>query len=121
MLVLNRFVVAPERTAEFTEKARTALAVFATQQGYRGGELTRALDDPRHWCLLTTWASVGAYRRALSDLQVRLQAVPLLAEAINEPSAYEIRQTAAPGGEVVAASSDVAPGWLTDRALRNHD
>lgn len=108
MLALNRFVVASERTAEFTEQARAALAAFAVRPGYEGGELTRALDEPDHWCLVTRWSSVGAYRRALGDFNVRIEAVPLLARSLPEPSAYEVLVAAAPGGGVSVHASDRA-------------
>jgi quinol monooxygenase YgiN len=110
VLALNRFVVASERTAEFTEQAHAALAALAARPGYQGGELTRALDEPAHWCLVTRWASVGAYRRALGDFQVKLNATPLLAQSENEPSAYEVLATAPPGGGLIVSSSDRADG-----------
>lgn len=108
MLALNRFVVTPERTAEFTEQARQTLAAFATRDGYQGGELTRAIDDPTTWCLMTRWESVGAYRRALNDVTVRTIAVPLFADGRDEPSAYEVLASAAPGGEITERASDRA-------------
>lgn len=108
MLALNRFVVASERTAEFTTQAQQALAALAARPGYRGGELTRALDEPTHWCLVTRWASVGAYRRALGDFDVRVNATPLLASSLNEPSAYEVLAGVAPGGEMTETQSDRA-------------
>lgn len=108
MLALNRFVVASERTAEFTAQAHQALAVLAARPGYRGGELARALDDPAQWCLVTRWDSVGAYRRALGHFDVRVHATPLLATAVHEPSAYEVLADAAPGGRVTVNESDRA-------------
>ncbi len=116
MLALNRFVVVPERTAEFTRQAHAALAALAARPGFRDGELTRSLDEPEHWCLVTRWQSVGAYRRALGDFDVKVNAVPLLAQSVNEPSAYEALAAAAPGGEVTTRGSDLA----TDVA-RQHD
>lgn len=115
MLALNRFVVASERTAEFTEQAHAALAALAGRPGYEGGELTRALDEPAHWCLVTRWASVGAYRRALGDLTVKINATPLLARSVDEPSAYEVLAAAAPGGAVAISGSDRAEDDLPDR------
>ena len=90
MLALHRFVVAPDRVAEFTEAAHAALGAFAARPGYRGGELSRAVDRPDHWCLTTRWESVGVYRRALGDTRVRLAAMPLFAYALDEPGAYEV-------------------------------
>lgn len=108
MLALNRFVVTADRAAEFTEQAHAALAALAARPGYRGGELTRALDDPDRWCLVTRWASVGAYRRALGGFEVKVTATPLLAGAVDEPSAYEVLAGAPPGGAVTVFDSDRA-------------
>jgi len=108
VLVTNRFVVAEEDAAAFTARAHAALAVLAARPGYRRGELVRALDDPRHWCLVTEWESVGTYRRALGAFDVRVHATPLLAEALDEPSAYETLARAEPGGEVDIVHSDRA-------------
>ncbi|MEV0428868.1 antibiotic biosynthesis monooxygenase family protein [Micromonospora sp. NPDC050495] len=110
MLVTNRFVVAPEGAAEFTERAHAALTALAARPGYRRGELLRAFDDPAHWCLLTEWESVGAYRRALGGFDVKVTAVPLLAQSVDEPSAYETLASAAPEGEIVIVASDRAAG-----------
>lgn len=109
VLALHRFVVAPDRVAEFTEAAHAALVALAARPGYRGGELSRALDRPDHWCLTTRWESVGVYRRALGDTQVRLATVPLFAHALDEPGAYEVLAHAAPGGPVTTSASDRTP------------
>lgn len=109
MLVLNRFVVEEPDASAFVGRAHAALAALAARPGYRSGRLTRALDDPRHWCLVTEWESVGAYRRALGSFDVKVQATPLLAESLDEPSAYEPLGIAAPGGEVIVVASDRAP------------
>jgi quinol monooxygenase YgiN len=106
VLALNRFVVAPERTAEFTAQAHAALAALAARPGYQGGELTRALDDPARWCLVTRWASVGAYRRALGAFEVKVQATPLLASGADEPAAYEVLASTPAGGELTVHASD---------------
>lgn len=109
MFALIRFVVASERTAPFVEAAQAALAALAARPGYRGGELTRALDEPERWCLVTRWSSVGAYRRALGDFDVRVRATPLLAQSVDEPSAYEVLASAQPGGQVQVSTSDRGP------------
>lgn len=106
MLVTNRFVIDEAAAGPFAERAHAALAALAARPGYRRGRLLRALDDPRHWCLLTEWESVGSYRRALGDFDVRIAAVPLLAESLDEPSAYEALAAADPGGPVTVAESD---------------
>lgn len=108
MLVTNRFVVDVEVADDFVTRAHAALAALAARPGYLRGELLRALDDPAHWCLVTEWESVGAYRRALGGFDVKIAAVPLLAESLDEPSAYETLASAAADGEVVVAASDRA-------------
>lgn len=110
MLVVTRFVVEEPAQPAFVGRAQLALATLATRPGYRDGRLSRALDDPRYWCLVTDWESVGAYRRALSAFEVKMHATPLLAESLDEPSAYEVLAAAEPGGEVVVSASDRAAG-----------
>jgi hypothetical protein len=83
--------------------------VLAARPGYRAGELGRSLDEPAHWCLVTRWESVGAYRRALGDFDVKVHAAPLLGRSRDEPSAYEVLAAADPGGGVAVATSDRAP------------
>jgi hypothetical protein len=65
-------------------------AVLAERPGYLDGHVGRNLDDPMLWVLTTRWENVGAYRRALSSYEVKMQAVPLLSRAMDEPSAYEV-------------------------------
>ena len=108
MLVLNRFQVSPDAQDDFAARAHTALAALAERPGYLSGRLTRALDDPAWWTLVTEWESVGAYRRALGGFDVKVHATPLLAESIDEPSAFEPLARAEPGGQVVVTASDRA-------------
>lgn len=126
MLVVNRFEVGggdgegdardprdpvpAEVVEEFTARATAALAAFAGCAGFQSGRLGRAADDPRWWCLVTGWESVGAYRRALSTWQVKLDGAPLLADSVDEPSAFEVLAST-DGGPVETAGSDRAgPG-----------
>jgi hypothetical protein len=107
MLVFNRFVVG-DNAAAFVERAHAALAALAARPGYVRGELTRSLDEPAAWCLVTEWVNVGAYRRALGAFEVKVTATPLLAEALFEPTAYEVLASAPPGGDVQVHASDRA-------------
>jgi quinol monooxygenase YgiN len=111
VLVLNRFLVDDDAAPAFTERAHAALAALAGRAGYVRGQLTRSLDEPSHWCLVTEWESVGTYRRALSNFDVKVYATPLLAQSLDEPSAYEELAAAEPGGQVVATASDRAPDF----------
>ncbi len=90
MIVVSRFAVAESEGESFLDRARDALAALETANGYRRGWVGRAADDPTVWILGTEWAGVGAYRRALSGFDVRIRVAPLLGEATDEPSAFEI-------------------------------
>jgi len=90
MLVVSRFRVPLEDGEAFRVELAAAHAVLAERPGYVDGQVGRNLDDPALWVLTTRWENVGAYRRALSSYEVKLQAVPLLSRAVDEPSAYEV-------------------------------
>jgi quinol monooxygenase YgiN len=89
MLVVSRFRVAEGEQEAFRRDHGTAVAALATQAGYVDADAGRNVDDPELWVLVTRWADVGSYRRALSSYDVKVSAVPLLSRAIDEPSAYE--------------------------------
>lgn len=109
MLVVNRFVVDDEQdVTAFTQRVHAALTALAARPGYQRGRLCRALDDPTRWTLITEWESVGAYRRALSNFDVKINATPLLAESEDEPSAFEVLAEGAPGGDIATTTSDRA-------------
>ncbi|MBA2444076.1 MAG: antibiotic biosynthesis monooxygenase [Nocardioidaceae bacterium] len=90
MLAISRF----RYDEDLTDQARTELGVclehLAARPGFASGTVGRALDDPAMWVLTTAWDNVGAYRRALSSYEIKMYVVPLLARAIDEPSAYEV-------------------------------
>jgi quinol monooxygenase YgiN len=90
VLVVNRFHVPVEDGEAFRAQLTAAHDVLAEQAGYVDGRIGRNLDDPTLWVLTTRWENVGAYRRALSAYDVKLNAVPLLSRAVDEPSAYEV-------------------------------
>jgi quinol monooxygenase YgiN len=90
VLVVNRFRVAEEDSADFRAAAQQALEVLAQQRGYLGGEVGRNVDDTSLWLIQTSWEGPGAYRRALSAYDVKVRAWHLLGRALDEPSAYEV-------------------------------
>lgn len=89
MLVLNRFHDRPDADA-FRQELTAARDLLATRAGYVEGWVGRNVDDPELWVLATRWESVGAYRRALSSYEVKMQAWETLGRAIDEPGAYEV-------------------------------
>ncbi len=88
MLAISRFRVAPDRAVDFVERARAAAAFFASRPGCVAADLLQNLDDPQLWTLTSRWADVGSYRRSFNGYDAKLVLVPLLSEAIDEPSAY---------------------------------
>ena len=92
MLLLCRFAVPAPDAPAFLARARRALELLTAADGAQDGRLGRSVDDPERWVLEVRFASVHAYRRALSlsPFPVREHVVPLLSEALaDEPSTYE--------------------------------
>lgn len=122
MLLVCRFVVPPSDQEAFTARARRALTLLTAAPGCLGGDLGRSVDDPGRWVLAVRFASVDAYRRALSPFEVREHVVPLLSEALaDEPSTYETLVTGA-GGELTEQQSLLAgpgPGQPSGAAPRS--
>lgn len=90
----------------FAERGQDALVVLAQRPGYLRGSLARSTDSDDAWVLITEWANVGSYRRALGNYEVKLRATTLLAEAIDLPSSFEALVDAAPGGDTTTHTSD---------------
>ncbi len=93
---------------QFQAEAEQALRVLAERPGFVRGSVGRATDDPGCWLLLTEWESVGAYRRGLGGYQVKLTATPLLAQALDQPSAFEQLLMIGEDGRQTARASDRA-------------
>ena len=108
MLVVTRYRVAAPDAAAFVAQASAALAALAAQPGWRSGRIGRATDDGELFVLTCEWDAVGAYRRALSAYQVKVEAVPLLSRAIDEVSAYEVLVAQGLGSDALAAPSGLA-------------
>jgi hypothetical protein len=90
VLVISRFQVPETEADAFRAGLEDALTVLAAQKGYVDGAIGRNVDDPGRWVLQTRWVGPGAYRRALSAYDVKVRAWALLAQAVDEPSAYEV-------------------------------
>ncbi|OLT27423.1 antibiotic biosynthesis monooxygenase [Nocardiopsis sp. CNR-923] len=90
MIVITRYSVPEADSVAFQTDAATAVDVLSRRPGFRGHRIGRAADDPTLWTVVTEWDGAGYYRRALSDFDVKVQAVPLLSRAIDEPTAFEI-------------------------------
>lgn len=89
MLSVTRHRVPPQTSEAFLADAEAALALLRERPGFVSGTIGRATDDPGLWVVATSWRDVGSFRRALSSYEVKTGAVPLLASAIDEPTAFE--------------------------------
>ncbi len=90
MIAIARFEVPLAESAAFAIDAKTAYEALASCTGFIDGEYGQNLDQSTLWAIVTRWENVGSYRRALSAMRTKLEAIPLLARAIDEPGAYEI-------------------------------
>jgi hypothetical protein len=108
-VVVTHFQVAEHDAERFLVEARDALEALARRPGYVRGHVGRGFDDPTAWLLVTEWDGVGSYRRALSDYDVKVRASPLLGQARDEPSGFEVLLAADAGGAITINRSDRAP------------
>jgi quinol monooxygenase YgiN len=89
VFVVIRFRVGEPAQAEFAVRLQAALDVLEKQKGFVAARAGRNVDDPELLALTMEWENIGSYRRALSPYEVKVAAVPLLSEAIDEPTAYD--------------------------------
>lgn len=88
-MVVNRF----RGGRDFGQRLQPVLDVLGAKPGFRDAEVGQNLDEPDLWVLVTRWENVGSYRRALGGIESKMVVVPLLSEAIDEPSAYADPET----------------------------
>jgi heme-degrading monooxygenase HmoA len=89
MIAVARFEVPLASASGFRAGLEGVRDVLAEAAGFMGGEVGQNLDEPTLWVLTTRWENVGSYRRALSSTRAKLEAIPILARAIDEAGAYE--------------------------------
>jgi quinol monooxygenase YgiN len=104
LLVVTRHQVAQGQRKEFVAHARLALATLAEHAGFLAGDLAQSTDDADEFVLQTRWSDVGAFRRALSSFDVKLNAVPLLSTAVDHTSAHEVVVSRSAAGETFVRS-----------------
>lgn len=89
MFATARFKIPLAEAAQFQERLTLAISVLEDCPGYIKGEYGQNLDDSTLWSLVTHWQNIGSYRRALSNTTVKMYAISTLAQALDEPGAYE--------------------------------
>lgn len=95
MLVVAR-LRPPADVDDFRAEVRAAIGAMAARPGHVSTRLARALDDPDMWVLVSEWANVGSYRRALSSYDVRMASGVLMGTVVNEPTAYDVVEAEPP-------------------------
>lgn len=88
MFAIARFELSADEQGDFLTDLERAHQALAACEGYLSGRIGRNTDEPSLVALVTEWRNIGSYRRALSNYQVKLNAVPILARAIDEPGGY---------------------------------
>jgi len=69
---------------------RESVALLAAKEGFVNAHVARAIDEPDLIVLEIGWDTVGSYRRALSAYDVKVQVVPVISQALDEPTAFEV-------------------------------
>ena len=88
MIAIHRFRVARQDRTTFLAAADAALAHLRARPGVAGVDLVANIDDPHLWALVSRWPDVGHYRRAIGGAAAIYALMPLMAYAIDEPTAY---------------------------------
>lgn len=84
--------------ADFAERARPAIDLFAAQPTCERLALARSTDQAGDWVLTAEFPDFPGYRRALSPFDVRTTVIPFLSEAEQRTSGvYEVAVSAASG------------------------
>lgn len=89
MLAIARFSIPLKESLDFRSQLEMVKEVLAQAPGFLTASVGQNLDEPTLWVLTTEWENVGSYRRALSSTRAKLEAIPVLALAIDEPGAFE--------------------------------
>ena len=103
--------------ATLVGQLRHAVELLATFEGFVDARIARAVDSAQLISLNLGWENVGAYRRALSSFEVKVAVVPLLSQALDEASAFEVLQVtdshgiATARGALAADAGSVSLGW----------
>lgn len=69
---------------------RESVALLSTKGGFVNAHMVRAIDEPELIVLQIAWDTVGSYRRALSAYDVKVEVVPVISQALDEPTAFEV-------------------------------
>lgn len=89
MISISRFRVPDAAAGAFHARADAVVAFWRERPGCEEAQVVRNLDEPDLWAIVTRWADVGSYRRSFNGSEAKMALMPLLGEALDEPSAYD--------------------------------
>lgn len=115
-VVVMRFAVPTDSANAFEDEASGVARLLTGFDGCTGVDVARASDDRELWVVVARWDSVGSYRKALSSFEVKLNAVPFLSRAIDEPTAFEVLFGSDAAGERAASSDLAGDAGTTERS-----
>ncbi len=69
---------------------RESVALLSAREGFVYAHVARAIDEPELVVLQVGWDTVGSYRRALSAYDVKVHVVPVISQALDEPTSFEV-------------------------------
>lgn len=118
-LVVTRYRVPEGTAATFRGRIRDALDAFAGTAGFLGGRIGRSTDEPDLWVLQMSFRDLGSYRRALSSYDVKVRAVPVMYDALDEPSAFEVLEQAGAEAETETSQARAGSDLAADAAVVN--
>lgn len=93
------------------DELRTCLLILSELPGCLSAELGRSMDSESDFVFITRWESVGSYRKALSNFQVKAEVVPVLSRYMVDSITAELIEVA--GGESGTFSSALATDAFT--------
>jgi heme oxygenase (mycobilin-producing) len=97
LIVVSNLVA---REPDFRERINECISILAVLPGCITVELGRSLDSETDYLLVSRWESVGKYRKALSNFDVKSIVIPFISLCITESMTAEvINRTDSKGSE----------------------
>lgn len=78
----------PDDAVAFRPRAEAVADFWRAAPGCQACDLVQNVDDEGLWALVSRWDDVGSYRRSFAGFEAKVLLTPLLAEALDEPTAF---------------------------------
>lgn len=97
--------------ASIIDDLRVCISILSAMPGCVGAELGRSMDSEIDFVFITRWQSVGHYRKALSNFQVKAEVIPVLSRYMVDSITAELMEVS--GQTAGSFSSALAPDAAT--------